>query len=301
MSFIRKFSQEAIEALKREELFTEHLRHDIVVGKPRGNQKTHSFVFPAVRNERIDFYWGGGKLFSYGQSSGFTTHHKFASVLLGNTEDDYISQASLQNGNMRLIKNFCEGYDRIKENCEQYSGLEALGVSSLYERFSCARKEASSSVVILDIEAHFEEDENTEESQIDIVALDIKSGMIRFIEAKDYSNHESLRSKSENFAVVDQMKKYAKQIKKNEKEILAAYQNHVKVINAVFATTIPEPTHVDNEPILLIFGFDNEQKSYLQEKIEHPLKKDNSLRIYSIGEIKDANLSVVFRGGRANW
>jgi len=307
MSFIRKFSQSAIEALKQDTLFTDHLRADIVEGSSlKGRQKKPHFVFPAVREERIDFYWGGGKLFSYEQSSGFKTHHKYASVLVdkaGKYIPDtaaYISETSLQDGKIRLIGNFCEGYERIKENCERYSGLEDLGVSSLYERFSCARKVVSSEVspvVVLDIEASFAEGKN----QIDIVSLDMESKKIRFVEAKDYSNNASLRTSYGQPEAAIQMKRYAEQIKKTSDEILEAYQNHVRVINTLFSINIPEPTSVDPSPILLIFGFDSEQRSYLKPKIEKPLQDDHGLRVYSIGKIKDAELSVVFRGGKANW
>jgi len=71
MAFVRNFSLEAIEALKREPLFAKHLLPDIIEGKPRRNRKENSFVFPAIRNGRIDFYWAGGKLFSYEAKSGF--------------------------------------------------------------------------------------------------------------------------------------------------------------------------------------------------------------------------------------
>jgi len=309
MSFIREFSPMAIEALKEEPLFRDHLLADIVEGKPRGRQKKHSFVFPAVRNGRIDFYWGGGKLFSYKQSSGFTTHHKYASVLVRNKKDDYVPETSLQKSEVRLIKDFSEGYERIKENCERYSRLEALGVSSLYERFSCARNEASS-VVVLDIEASFAKDEIQEQDwdeshgqdRIDIVSLDMESKMIRFIEAKHYSNHDSLRAEyPREPKVVAQIEKYKAQIVAKEAEILEAYQNHVQVINALFSKKIPKPLKVDTEPILLIFGFDKEQRDwYLKPIIENPLK-DKGLRVYSIGDIKKSDLSVVHRGGEENW
>jgi len=296
--FIRKFSPAAIEALKQESLFKDYLFVDIVEGKPRRRQKEHSFVFPAVRDERIDFYWGGGKLFSYSPSSKFETHHKYASVLVGNTAD-YISESSLRSGALRLIGNFCDGYERIKENCERYSDLEALGVSSLYERFSCAGN-AASSVVALDIEASFSDDESGKNDRIDIVSLNMESRMIRFIEAKHYSYSAALRSKSGHPAVVDQTKRYAEQIKKQSGAIIEAYQQHVRAINALFSVNIPEPSSVDHEPILLIFGFDGEQRVYLKEKIENPLK-DTGLRVYSIGDIKESELSVIFRGGKANW
>ncbi|CAK7026042.1 MAG: hypothetical protein DELT_02588 [Desulfovibrio sp.] len=296
MSFFRKFS--AIESLKNEPLFVNYLLDDIKTGKQRGRQKENSFVFPAVRDERIDFYWGGGKLFSYKPKTGFETHHKYASVMVGNA-GDYISESALQNGEFRLIQNFCEGYERIKENCERYSGLEALGVSSLYERFSCAKSEASS-VVILDIEASFAKEDSQEKDRIDIVSLDTENRTIRFVEAKHYSNNASLRTSSGKPAVYTQMKRYAEQIQQKSAAILDAYRSHVQVINALFSVKIAEPVAIDPEPILLIFGFDNEQRGYLKKEILAPMK-DDGLRVYSIGEIKKSELSVVFRGGKENW
>jgi len=38
-------------------------------------------MFPDVRNKGIDFYHMGGRLFPYDASSGFATHHKYASVI----------------------------------------------------------------------------------------------------------------------------------------------------------------------------------------------------------------------------
>ena len=258
----------------------------------------NSFVFPAVRDELIDFYWGGGKLFSYKPKSGFETHHKYASVMVCNI-GDYISEYALQNGELQLIQNFCEGYERIKENCERYSGVEALGVSSLYERFSCAKNEASS-VVILDIEASFAKEDSQGKDRIDIVSLDMENGTIRFIEAKHYSNNASLRTSSGKPAIYTQMSRYAKQIQQKSDSILESYRNHVQVINTLFSVNIAEPVTIDPEPLLLIFGFDNEQRSYLKKEIIAPMK-DDGLRVYSIGEIKKSELSVVFRGGKENW
>jgi len=301
--FVRKFSEDAVSALKKTPLFQGHLRSDIVGGECKGKH----FVFPAVRNEEIHFYWGGGRLFSYKMSSGYSTNQKFASVLIG--KDGDISEDILNSPAVRLIEDFCEGYDRIKENCKNYSGLEALGVSSLYERFSCARKGAAG-VVILDIEASFAKDgnvETTDEGQrkkksdrIDIISMDTQNGMLRFIEAKHYSNGE-LRSSSGEPAVVGQMKRYEKQIKNRHPQILEAYKNQAKVINKIFSGSIPEPSSVDLHPILLIFGFDNDQKKgYLTSNII-PSLEAHDLRVYSVGDVKKQELEIVFRGGKQNW
>lgn len=298
MSFVRSFSDAAIEQLQQEALFMHKLRTDIVTGSARQRQKEHSVVFPAVRDGRIDFYWAGGKLFSYVPGTGFSTHHKYASVLTGHN-GDYVAESSLKNGKARLIEDFYEGYDRIKENCELYSGLEALGVSSLYERFSCSRKDAPA-VVVLDIEASFAKGESKEKDRIDMVCLDTKNGILRFFEAKHYSNNASLRTSGKKPPVVSQMKRYTDQIKERQEEILDGYKAQVRIINALFDLSIPEPITVAPEPALLIFGFDNEQRSYLKDKIA-PRLEEAELRFYEIGEIKKADLAVVFRGGKKNW
>lgn len=295
MTFVRSFSESAVELLKQEPLFRDRLYNDIITGSPRRRQKEHSFVFPAVRNGRIDFYWAGGKLYSYDTKSGFSTHHKYGSVLANNS-DDYISESALINGTVRLIDNFCEGYDRIKENCELYSGLEALGVSSLYERFSCTRS-STPPIVVLDIEASFAKEDSREKDRIDMVCLDVKSGLIRFVEAKHYTNNTSLRTSKGSPAVVGQLKRYAEQIKKRTEEILESYKNHAHIINSLFMTDIPSPLAVDPMPILLIFGFDNEQREYLKENIIRPLRADE-IRVYSIGEIKKSDLTTIFKLGR---
>ena len=312
MVFKRKFTKEAIEQLIKEDLFNEKLKNDVI----KGDGKTHC-VFPAIRDNRIDFYWGGRNLFSYSLKSGFRSHHKYASVIFDefgvpdNKKDSYIRELSLKNDSVRLIQNFSEGYDRIKENCRHYSGVEALGVSSLYERFSCAKSSTELGVVVLDIEASFTSNVNGGDSwggskrkkqdRIDLVIFDLKNSTLRFIEAKHYNNKE-IRSDGTP-AVVYQMEKYSKQIKDNKVDILEAYQNHVDIINILFRPNnkLHKPKYVEEEPILLIFGFDEAQRNhYLKKEIEPKLKRNN-LRFYSIGEIKNSKLSTIFKGGKQNW
>ena len=306
MEFKREFPEEAIEQLMKEDLFKGKLKNDITKGNDQN--KIHC-VFPAIRNNLIDFYWGGGNLFSYTLDKGFATHRKYAAVLLNNgnnTDKDYIQETSLENGEVRLIKNFREDYNRIKENCKLYSGKEALGVSSLYERFSCASSSASK-VVVLDIEASFARNDNEGDSRdgskrkkqdrIDLVIFDLESRTIRFVEAKHYDNTE-LRSK-ETPAVVNQMEKYSKQIEKREKEILKAYKNHVNIINSLFRSEnpLPDPETVDTKPILFIFGFDDAQRNdRLRKEIEPKLEKNN-LRFYCKGNVKNCDLLTLFTGG----
>ncbi|MHC4216229.1 MAG: hypothetical protein ACYSWP_22990 [Planctomycetota bacterium] len=110
--FRRRFDDKRIEALRGQRLFTEHLLPDITDGK----------VFPAIRNNTIDFYHKGGRLFSF--DGNFKTHHKFASIFKWK-DDIYENDLS----NVEVIRNFCDGYKQIKERCALFSKTESKGVS----------------------------------------------------------------------------------------------------------------------------------------------------------------------------
>ena len=182
MSFERYLDEESIQALQDTALFSKRLRNDCNSGD----------VFPAIRQNRVDFYYKGGRLFSWekGDSKGFSTHHKYASVIHGQKRDDCVTDAALENRELRLIGSFDEGYERIKENCSLYSGLESSGVAALYHGFSCAIKKLHD-VSVLDIEIAFENEGGFD--RIDFVTID-RAGKLRFFEAKHYSNRESLRN-----------------------------------------------------------------------------------------------------------
>ena len=88
-----------MDKLKQSELYRNYLLPDCKKG----------IVFPAIRDNRIDFYFKGGKLFSFdGQ---FKTHIKYASVLTH--KNDYVTEADL--GEAEPITDFAAGYKRIKE------------------------------------------------------------------------------------------------------------------------------------------------------------------------------------------
>ena len=78
-------------------------------------------------------------------------------------KDPYISERDLNK--CLKIESFEEGYKRIRENCALYAGIEAVGVSDLYSKYSCARKGNKSNIVVLDVEISFKSLEKKEQSQ----------------------------------------------------------------------------------------------------------------------------------------
>ena len=98
MAFERFLEETSINELQKAPLFKKYLRKDCLNGS----------VFPAIRRNRVDFYYKGGKLFSWeaGDRKGFRTHHKYASVLCGQ-QGDYIKEGDLLEDRLRRITDFC--------------------------------------------------------------------------------------------------------------------------------------------------------------------------------------------------
>lgn len=308
MAFTRNF--EDIEKLKAEPLFQQCLLPDIIgtflERKNRGRD-----VFPAVRKGRMDFYHKGGKLFSYDRRKGFTTHHKYASVIKCDGPNQYVTDANLQ-----AIGSFIEGYERIKENSSLYSGVEAQGVAQVYGPYSCAKRARSHRVVVLDIEVSLRRGDKESDlepgkivraktDQIDLLLFDTESGTLRFFEAKDFSNGEIRAAQGHQPKIVSQMKRYKKQLSvaRVREELLSAYKTHVDVINKLFdlESLLPAPQDIDPVPRLLLFGFDQAQHTKKVRDEVKRLEEEYNIFVYAKGDIKTVNPNTLFSGGRKRW
>jgi hypothetical protein len=117
---------EIIDKLQKEALF-ERLLPDIESGQ----------VFPAIRLNRVDFYYGGGKLFTF-DNMGFGTHLKYASIFENPPKSKIIRDADFTS--IKPIPNFINGYDRIKELCSIYARKEAKGVATALMKTSRCRQ-----------------------------------------------------------------------------------------------------------------------------------------------------------------
>ena len=235
-------------------------------------------VFLAIRDNRFDLYHNGGKLFCY-DSSGFKTHLKYASVITASGKD-YLTESELSA--YRLAYDFETNYQRIKENCSNYSGIEAFGVSDLYHKHSYL---SNSNVLVLDIEISFESlNEKNNQDRIDILLYNKDSKTLQFVEAKHFSNKEVWSKTTPK--VISQIKRYESQIAKRKSEILLEYTEYVKIVNAIFAISLPEPTDIEDNVTLLVFGFDNDQKNGRLKKLITKNPAYSGIQNYSIGNIK---------------
>ena len=303
--FQRGLDSDAIEHLKelsREQgLYQDRLLPDIERGE----------VFPAIRsNGVICFYHRGGRLFTY-ESGVFKTHVKYASVLLG-TRGDYVGEADLQADTVKHLTTFEdeEGYRRLKENCYLYSGDEAEGVSFLYGASSYAS--CADNVVVLDIEVVFSRPDPDDHGgpdkaqrtrrkkvdRVDFVLYNKRENVLRFYEAKCFSNSELWSSQGQP-KVAGQLGRYNEQIRKRHDEILHGYQEYVQSVKRLFRTpavkTLTLPQHIDSQGVVLfVFGYDSSQEKKLRDDLGR-YQAMRSLRLRSVGDPKLAMADKIWK------
>jgi hypothetical protein len=272
--FKRDLETQVFDSLQDSSFFLTKLKPDILSGT----------VFSAIRRNYMDFYHKGGCLFRFQKE--FTTHRKYASVV--QSKSDYVSENDLQK-NVRLIQDFAEGYEEIKQNCSLYSGEEAKGVSSIYHNYSFL--EQNSDVVVLDIEISFKAiDENRKQDRIDLLLFNKKTQCLKFYEAKYFSNSELWSRANTRPRVIAQIHRYESQIDRNKSNILKQYENYVNLVNDLYQCNLPCPKDIDNNVVLLVFGFDSDQR---QGRLRELLLKDNSLKeikYYFIGNVSNLNI-----------
>ena len=268
--FIRNIKPDLLKQLKDHELFKNKLFNDIKNGK----------VFAALRNNRIDFYFKGGKLFSFNKN-GLLTHIKYATT----PEDEigsYVTESEFSEKCGNSIKSFVSDYNKIKTNCELYSkGSEAACVSYLYSKYSFFSSAAD--IVVLDIEISLkaDEDKNRNQDRIDILLYSKPDRALKFVEAKLYTNKE-IRSETDP-EVVGQIERYNSQIERKEGEICNAYGKYVEIMNDLFSLKIERPMKILPGAGLYIFGFDEDQsKGNLTKNIRPNLEK-NHIKYYLLG------------------
>ena len=267
----RQMTKPIIDNLKNSDLWAKHLNTDCLKEK----------VFLAVRDKIIDFYYKGGKLFEF-DKKGYKTHKKYASVI--ECKKDYLTEEELLNS--EIIPDFESGYNRIKENCSKYSGDESTGVSDIYHKYSYLSK---SNIVVLDIETSFESiDKPRNQDRIDILLFNKETKALQFVEAKHFSNKEIWSTTTPD--VIDQIKRYEGQIEKKKDEIISEYTKYVQAINSIFDISLPEPIKIEEKVILLVFGFDNDQKSGRLYELILSNAEYKEIKKYPIGDIKNLKI-----------
>jgi len=282
--FTRKIRDDTLNSFLDGKIWNEMIKQDCL------NQN----VFLAIRNNSLGLYHNGGLLFNF-DSKGLKTHIKYAAVINSKEDDDdknYLTEEDLKN---YTIRGFKTNYERIKENCSNYSGDEAKGVSVLYHNKSYLSK---SDIIVLDVEVAFEsfsKEKKKKYDRVDILLYNVKDRALKFVEAKLYNNSE-IRSKPQP-KVLKQIGRYENQIARRYKNIINGYTEYVHIINRVFDLSLPKPKLIEPKVNLLVFGYSlDQQKNSLKNILtENPAYL--GVEYYSVGKItKDLNMSELWKG-----
>lgn len=282
MAFVRKLDPRKISSLRSEKLFCSKLQTD-------------KDVFPAIRNNIVDFYYKGGKLFEY-RAVEFKTHFKYT-ILQEQIEQFEISEKS--NFTVPLSVDFEVDYRRIKSNCKTYSGIESAGVSDVYKKHSY--RNITDEIVVLDIEISFDALSKNKQDRIDLLLFNKKTKSLKFVEAKHFTNSELWSKKGRKPKVIaQQIPKYQAQVASKEQVIISQYQNYVRIVNSLFSLNLPLPKTVENKVILFIFGYDSDQIKGGSRFVELILD-DQALTgtyYYTVGNPNNTNMSSLWKGKR---
>jgi len=275
----RKLNAKLIDKFLNEDLWKNHLRNDCMKGE----------VFLAIRKNRIDLYHKGGKLFSY-NSRGFKTHIKYAAAI--HSEKDYLTEDELED--CTLETKFTEKYSRIKENCSNYSGVEASGLATFYQKNSYL---TDNNVVVLDIEVSLKsDDEDRTQDRIDLVLYNRKERTLRFVEAKHFSN-SAIWAKGEP-KVIGQIKRYEQQITQKENDIISGYKDHITALKSIFESSgsilLDEHVEIEKKVPLLIFGFDRDQKTGRLKELVTENVQYEGINVIPIGKVESINQNNIW-------
>ena len=280
MGFERIFNQELIYILKSDLLFQKLV--------------SDNEVFPAIRNNYIDFYYRGCGLCKY-DNQGYTTHQKYATLWM--EKPQYIRHGGAHS--IALSKDFLQDYELIKANCRTYASGERKAVSRIsvlkpYHRL------LSDDVVVLDTEIAFESYiDDRERDQPDLLLFNLLKKSLRFVEAKLFTNDQLWASPGNKAEVFTRIKEYELQIANRRQEILEGYRNYVLIANDLFDVNLPLPEIIEDQVNLLIFDFDQEQRRGERFKsllLENTAVKNKGYRYYAVGNPAQCNLSGLFKG-----
>jgi hypothetical protein len=279
-------------------------------------------LFVAPRDGYLNVYYSGNSLVrliasSDGQLVG-EVHHKYllrpelTSAYWKMTHDGKLTSGDVSN--LRLSDFFHDLNDLagLKRASKNFSGVEKGGIAKILARNSN----------VIDLEVAFgtppaNDGEKSKIPRIDLVAVQKHEDGVAlvFYEAKDYGNDELRSSEPNDVPVLNQMRKYEDEISRRRVQIAEAYRNHCRdlleiAIPASKATDNgggdlsstrrellelvayhPDKLYVALQPRLLIFGFDQAQKSHAgwqihRERLVNGLSEGSVLSMGDPGNIR---------------
>jgi hypothetical protein len=255
--FERKFDAFNLDKFKEAEIY-KLLERDIKSGE----------VFPALRVNRIDFYYKGGRIFWYKSGKFYynTNYLKYMS-------EDYTSldTKSYLTGRTVELKTF---YEDLKKGIEKKfssknaEAMERKFLTTLYKK-SFGSEDART--VVLDIEVRFN---NGNGKKCDLLLYNNKLQKLMLVEAKVIGDSR-LKSKDGTPEVVSQVNEYSSWFIEVD-TFKEQYSNYIKFINKEFDTKLnKEIKDICKTAKLVVFEYKKELEKNHKEKLEIALGKKN--------------------------
>ena len=268
--FKKEFKGFDFNKFKEEEIY-EFLKEDIENGD----------TFPALRDNRIDFYYEGGRIFQY-KSNRFsynsdyfkymgkkyttldTTNHMFSSDSLG-------------------LRTFYEDLKKGVKNRFINKNNEKTERQFLGKLYKEAYDYKKSNTVVLDIEIRFN---NGNGKKCDLMLYNNQLQKLMLVEAKVVGNKELVSDTTPK--VIDQVKEYSSWINEGAEIFTEQYSNYIEFMNSVFERNfINDVKDICKSAKLIVF--EAKEKTIADQ---HKQKLEAGLGMGNVLFVRDDNIDI---------
>ena len=230
-------------------------------------------LFIGIRDNYLNVYYQGNSILLLTLDRGHLvgkTHYKF--LRRENMRSPYIrslnGQAQVSQSSLpRLFIQDLSNLRSLKAACRPYAGVEKGGVHDIIK--------SNWNVVDVEIALTGQKDDELKPTalRVDFAALQEKTESIElvFFEAKHFSNPELRANGSGTPRVVGQVQRYQKLVERYREQIESSYRRICQNLVALKGLRAPKivrevaegkkPLRISNQPRLVIFGFDEDQKN----------------------------------------
>ena len=274
------------------EVFSRHLSDSMIERLNGLQQDTGSWwhwlvtesrgTFLTIRDGYVSVYVNGGQLMKISQQNDrlvCEVHEEYVTRI--DTEETYVRLDGSPEACrvLRTPEDVIANFEKVRHRIGCFQGEERKGVGAIAGKLAC----------VIDIEAtaapRFSGSKQAvggkadrRKNSVDLVAVS-PEGELWFIEAKHYSNSELRAIPSRQPAVAKQMERYKTQmLQPGYQQILAAYQEMAQIYGRLHGRFFDERrpalsrvTSIRADPMLLVFGFDEDQQRGRLVKVCHRL------------------------------
>lgn len=264
-------------------------------------------AFLAFRSEKATIYYNGNQLCNLSISNGYEPQicNHYLPIIRSQTicgarkKEPYSVQQwrrEIENSNL----SFGDVLPEITDNIEKEKSLESFQASRFY-RFSPLNHCEKHEIVLLDIEVAFSyTGEKTD--RIDLVFYHTVDRRLMFVEVKRLSDSRLYVKGTVQAEVVEQLKRYKKRLKEETQQINGQYNKVIDYYNTLSGGNLPHLLPESESFLgLLLVEFTRSEKDTINKKAVQNMMKQESLKMYSIGNtsrLTDATLAAIYKSIR---